>query len=105
LTKISLFWFEKLRDIVPNHVLTANVDDMPEEVQRHRDVLSGRTMLVKKARVIPLEAIVRGYITGDVSFISSPGSGSQLLAMLIQDLRGQSTRNRELSTAFHCLQD
>jgi phosphoribosylaminoimidazole-succinocarboxamide synthase len=64
LTSISLFWFDKLKDIVPNHLVTVNIDEMPEEVKEYRDQLEGRTMLVKKAKVIPLEAIVRGYLTG-----------------------------------------
>ena len=65
LTKISLFWFEKLEHIIPTHLVTADVGAMPAEVGVHADVLAGRAMLVKKARVVPLEAIVRGYITGD----------------------------------------
>ncbi|RPD64472.1 SAICAR synthetase [Lentinus tigrinus ALCF2SS1-7] len=64
LTKISLFWFEKLKHVIPTHFVTADVDKMPEEVRKYKDVLEGRAMLVKKAKVIPLEAIVRGYITG-----------------------------------------
>ncbi|KAF9225429.1 SAICAR synthetase [Gyrodon lividus] len=76
LTSISLFWFDKLKDIVPNHLVTANVDEMPEEVRQHRDQLEGRTMLVKKAKVIPIEAIVRGYLTGRSGLISSGLSGS-----------------------------
>ncbi|TEB33098.1 SAICAR synthetase [Coprinellus micaceus] len=64
LTKISLFWFNKLADIIPNHFVTADVNEMPEEVRQYKDQLEGRTMLVKKAQVVPLEAIVRGYITG-----------------------------------------
>ncbi|KAI6039482.1 hypothetical protein EDC04DRAFT_2685549 [Pisolithus marmoratus] len=64
LTRISLFWFEKLKDGVPNHFVTANIDDMPEEVKEYRDQLDGRCMLVKKANVIPIEFIVRGYLTG-----------------------------------------
>lgn len=64
LTQISLFWFDKLKHVIPTHFVTANVDEMPEEVRQYKDQLEGRTMLVKKAKVIPLEAIVRGYITG-----------------------------------------
>ncbi|KIK94762.1 hypothetical protein PAXRUDRAFT_827681 [Paxillus rubicundulus Ve08.2h10] len=64
LTSISLFWFDKLKNIVQNHLVTVNIDEMPEEVKECRDQLEGRTMLVKKAKVIPLEAIVRGYLTG-----------------------------------------
>ncbi|KAF8511793.1 phosphoribosylaminoimidazole-succinocarboxamide synthase [Hysterangium stoloniferum] len=64
LNKISAFWFEKLKDIIPNHVVTTDVAFMPEEIKAYSDQLEGRSMLVKKAKVIPLEAIVRGYITG-----------------------------------------
>jgi phosphoribosylaminoimidazole-succinocarboxamide synthase len=64
LTAISLFWFNKLGHIVPNHFVTADIDVMPAEVKQYKDQLSGRTMLVKTAKVVPLEAIVRGYITG-----------------------------------------
>jgi len=65
LTQISLFWFNKLADIIPNHFVTENVDEMPIEVHKYKDQLEGRSMLVRKAGVVvPLEAIVRGYITG-----------------------------------------
>lgn len=64
MTEISSFWFDKLKDIIPNHVVTTNIDEMPEEVREYKAQLEGRTMLVKKAKVIMLEAIVRGYITG-----------------------------------------
>ncbi|CAG8679646.1 4540_t:CDS:2, partial [Acaulospora colombiana] len=64
LTKMSLFWFEKLKDVIPNHLITAEVDEMPADVQVHANVIRGRSMLVKKAKVLPLEAITRGYITG-----------------------------------------
>ena len=65
LTKISLFWFSKLASIIPNHFVTANIDEMPEEVRQYKGQLEGRAMLVKKAEVVPLEAIVRGYLTGE----------------------------------------
>ncbi|KAI9570237.1 hypothetical protein HD554DRAFT_2204056 [Boletus coccyginus] len=64
LTSISLFWFRKLQHIVPNNLITADIDEMREEVKKYRDQLEGRIMLVKKAKVIPIEAIVRGYLTG-----------------------------------------
>ena len=64
LTKISLFWFKKLDHVVPNRFVTANVDEMPEEVRKYKDQLDGRAMLVRKAEVVPLEAIVRGYLVG-----------------------------------------
>jgi phosphoribosylaminoimidazole-succinocarboxamide synthase len=69
LTRLSLFWFNKLADIIPNHLITASMSDMPSDVQKYASQLEGRTMLVKKAEVIPIEAIVRGYITG--TFLSS----------------------------------
>lgn len=64
LTSISLFWFDKLKHIIPNHLVTVNIDEMPDEVRQYREQLEGRTMLVRKAKVVPMEAIVRGYITG-----------------------------------------
>ena len=64
LTKLSLFWFDLLADVVPNHFLSANVADLPSEFAAHADWLRGRFMLVKKARVYPVECIVRGYLAG-----------------------------------------
>jgi phosphoribosylaminoimidazole-succinocarboxamide synthase len=64
LTRISKFWFEKLASIVPNHFVTDKIDEMPEEVKQYKDQLDGRAMLVNKATVVPLEAIVRGYLAG-----------------------------------------
>lgn len=64
LTRISAFWFEKFRDLIPNHVISTDVADYPEEYQKYADYLSGRSMLVKKAKTVPIEAIVRGYLTG-----------------------------------------
>jgi phosphoribosylaminoimidazole-succinocarboxamide synthase len=64
LTQMSLFWFDKLQSIISNHLITSNVDEMPADVKVHAETIQGRAMLVRKARVIPLEAIVRGYITG-----------------------------------------
>ncbi|QRV91547.1 phosphoribosylaminoimidazole-succinocarboxamide synthase [Ceratobasidium sp. AG-Ba] len=64
LSQLALFWFKRLEHIIPNHLITDDVARMPPEVRKHKGVLEGRTMLVKKAKVIPLEAIVRGYITG-----------------------------------------
>ena len=68
LTQISLFWFNKLKDILPTHFVTADIDQMPSEVKQYKEQLEGRTMLVRKAKVIPLEAIVRGYLTGENLF-------------------------------------
>ena len=64
LTKLSLFWFELLGDVVPNHLLSADVADLPEQFAPMADYLRGRFMLVKKAQVFPVECIVRGYLAG-----------------------------------------
>jgi phosphoribosylaminoimidazole-succinocarboxamide synthase len=64
LTQLSLFWFELLKDICPNHLVTADVKQMPAHVQEYADQLEGRTMLVRKLSILPVEAIVRGYLTG-----------------------------------------
>jgi phosphoribosylaminoimidazole-succinocarboxamide synthase len=64
LTKLTLFWLNFLKDIVENHLITANIDEYPEVLRKHRNVLEGRSMIVKKAKVFPVECIVRGYITG-----------------------------------------
>jgi phosphoribosylaminoimidazole-succinocarboxamide synthase len=64
LTKLSEFWFRKMADIIDNHLVTTDVDKFPSECRPHRDVLKGRSMLVKKAKPLPVECIVRGYISG-----------------------------------------
>ncbi|GAB4162480.1 MAG: phosphoribosylaminoimidazolesuccinocarboxamide synthase [Planctomycetota bacterium] len=64
LTEISLHWFKLLEGIVRNHLITADVDEMPEAARRNRDALAGRSMYVRKASVVPVECIVRGYLTG-----------------------------------------
>lgn len=64
LTKISEFWFNLNKDIIQNHLVTTNVDDYPKECKQYADVLNGRSMLVKRAKVVPIECIVRGYISG-----------------------------------------
>jgi phosphoribosylaminoimidazole-succinocarboxamide synthase len=64
LTKLSLHWFDLLGGIVPNHLVSADVADLPEEFAPHADWLAGRFMLVKKAQVFPVECIVRGYLAG-----------------------------------------
>jgi len=64
LTKISEFWFNYTKDIIPNHLISTNVDEYPDECKEYSDDLKGRSMLVKKAKIVPIECIVRGYITG-----------------------------------------
>ncbi|PLX42002.1 MAG: phosphoribosylaminoimidazolesuccinocarboxamide synthase [Deltaproteobacteria bacterium] len=64
LNNLSLFWFEKTADIVPNHVITADPDQYPEVARKYSKELAGRSMLVKKAKPLPVECIIRGYISG-----------------------------------------
>jgi len=64
LTKLSLFWFEFTKNIIPNHLITANVDNFPEILVKYKEVLRDRSMLVKKATPIPVECVVRGYLAG-----------------------------------------
>jgi phosphoribosylaminoimidazole-succinocarboxamide synthase len=64
LNQLSLFWFEFLKDIVPNHLLTANVEQYPAAVRGYADQLRGRSMVVARAEMFPVECVVRGYISG-----------------------------------------
>ena len=64
LTQLSCFWFDLLSDVVENHLISANVADLPEKFKPYSDYLAGRFMLVKKADMFPVECIVRGYLTG-----------------------------------------
>ena len=64
LTQISKFWFEYFKNSVPSHLISADVSDFPDELKPYEDILKGRSMLVKIAEVIPIECIVRGYISG-----------------------------------------
>ena len=64
LSQISLFWFDYLADIVPNHLITADVDQYPSSVRKYADQLRGRSMLVQRADMFPVECVVRGYISG-----------------------------------------
>jgi phosphoribosylaminoimidazole-succinocarboxamide synthase len=64
LTQMSLFWFDLVKDIVENHLITSEVDQYPENLKKYRNVLEGRSMLVKKAKRIDIECVVRGYISG-----------------------------------------
>lgn len=64
LTQLSLFWFEFLRSLVPNHLITADVEQYPSNVQKYSAQLQGRSMLVKRAEMFPVECVVRGYISG-----------------------------------------
>ncbi len=64
LNQISLFWFDFLKDVVPNHLLTADVSQYPAEIKKYADQLRGRSMVVMSADMVPVECVVRGYISG-----------------------------------------
>ena len=64
LTQISLFWFDLLKEVVPNHIITANVSEYPAELHRYADQLEGRSMMVRRANMFPVECVARGYLAG-----------------------------------------
>lgn len=64
LTKISLFWFSFLKELIDNHLVSAKLKDLPESLNKYKDILEDRFMIIKKCKVIPFECVVRGYITG-----------------------------------------
>src|SRR5579872_3842807 len=64
LTQLSLFWFDFLRDVAPNHLATADVKRYPAAAQKYADQLQGRSMMVMRAEMIPVECVVRGYVSG-----------------------------------------
>jgi phosphoribosylaminoimidazole-succinocarboxamide synthase len=64
LNQISLFWFDFLKDVVPNHLITADVQQYPAEIQKYAEQLRGRSMVVMSAQMVPVECVVRGYISG-----------------------------------------
>jgi len=64
LTKLSLFWFRQMEDIIPNHIIETDVDRYPAALRKYGDALRDRSMLVKKAKVLPVECVVRGYLAG-----------------------------------------
>ena len=64
LTRMSAFWFEQMKDIIPNHCVSTDPEEYPAACAPYRDVLRGRSMLVKKAKPLPVECVVRGYLSG-----------------------------------------
>lgn len=64
LTQISIYWFNEMRDIIDNHIVATDVKDYPRALHKYRDILEGRSILAKKARPLPVECIVRGYLSG-----------------------------------------
>ena len=81
LTRLSAFWFRHLADVVPNHLLSLKVEDFPPACQPHRKMLKDRTMLVKKTRPLPVECIVRGYLSGSgwAEYQATGGIGGMVL--------------------------
>jgi len=64
LTQMSIYWFKQMEDIIPNHIVDTKVEDFPQNLHKYADSLEGRTMLVKKVRPMPVECVVRGYLSG-----------------------------------------
>jgi hypothetical protein len=64
LTQMSIFWFEVLKGVIPHHLITADVNDLPKNLSDYHEILSGRFMLVKKTKKFPIECVVRGYMAG-----------------------------------------
>ena len=64
LTQISLFWFDLMKPLLNNHIISSETDDYPKECKKYAEILQGRSMLVKKAKPLPIECVVRGYISG-----------------------------------------
>ncbi len=64
LTRISSYWFSMMEDIIPNHIISTDVSDFPDQCRKYAEILEGRSMLVKKAKPLPVECIVRGYLAG-----------------------------------------
>ena len=64
LTQMSLFWFERISEIVSHHLVSTKIEEFPASLQTYSQLLSGRSMLVKKAKVFPVECVVRGYLAG-----------------------------------------
>ena len=67
LTQISLFWFDLLKDLTPNHLITADVAEYPDQLRPYADQLEGRSMLVTRAQMFPVECVARGYLAGSAS--------------------------------------
>ncbi|MBW1915407.1 MAG: phosphoribosylaminoimidazolesuccinocarboxamide synthase, partial [Deltaproteobacteria bacterium] len=86
LTGISNFWFEKLESVVENHIISTNPDEYPDVCRQYRESLEGRSMLVKKANPLPVECIVRGYLSGS-GWIEYQSRGSVCNIQLPKELK------------------
>ena len=99
LTAISLFWFRLLADLMPNHLLASEVAEFPEICRQYADQLEGRSMLVKKCRIVPIECIVRGYISGSFwSAYKKSADGTVLGFALPRGLKESDKLERPLFT-------
>ena len=97
LTQISKFWFDFFKNTIPSHVISADMEEFPEKLQQHKAILLGRSMLVKKAKVIPVECIVRGYISGS-AWKSYKKNGSVCGITLPEGLKESDKFNEPLFT-------
>jgi len=97
LTKISLFWFSFLKDLIDNHIVSGTIEDLPADVQVYGDVLRDRFMLVKKTQVIPFECVVRGYLSGS-AWKEYKNSGAMAGIRLAPGLRESDKLNEPLFT-------
>ncbi|MDZ7839144.1 MAG: phosphoribosylaminoimidazolesuccinocarboxamide synthase [Actinomycetota bacterium] len=64
LNQISIFWFDYLKDVIKNHLLETDIDKFPKKIKKNKDMLKGRSVIVERAKIYPIECVVRGYITG-----------------------------------------
>jgi len=91
LTQISLFWFDFLKDVVPNHFVTADVDRYPEVARKYAAELRGRSMVVRRAEMFPVECVARGYLSGS-GWKEYKASGTVCGIQLPTDCRNPSSR-------------
>ena len=97
LTKLSLFWFRQVEGIIPNHIIETDVDRYPEKLKQYSDALRDRSMLVKKAKVLPVECVVRGYLAGS-GWAEYQRSGTVCGIGLPQGLKESSKLERPIFT-------
>ena len=100
LTQISLFWFEAMKPLIDNHLITSDVEEYPPECRAYADILKGRSMLVRKTEPLPVECVVRGYISGS-GWKSYQGTGSVCGIASARWLAGIGTITRADLHAFH----
>ena len=100
LNQISKFWFDSLKDVVPNHVISTDIKNFPDEFQNEE--FEGRSMLVKKLKMIPVECIVRGYITGSgwKSYQAAEGHDENISFEEVCDLIGKDLAEKLRKTAI-----